>query len=903
MRTRSIILAIWLLAAVAVQAGAESLAPPSSHISDDQARLQLARIYAWSGRHAEAERLFARLLKERPDDAQLMLDWATMEAARGHAQVSRRLFARVLPLAKDRGQALLAQAQAMNLWGDFYRAEEIYRAYLIKHPGNEEASLALARVLMSSQRFEEAEAAYMSLLGKGASESKVLAGLVEVHWEARNLDEVLHWAAELLKKQPEHPQALSSRGRALLRLGKNQEAYDDYLRLSGEDKHRQEGLVGMGRARLAQGNADQAKNLFAEAQAVKPGDPAAEYFFKGAGPATSKEYLAGLTKTGASTPAQLKDWAQMYSKNGHHAAAIACYRAALAADPAYFPARLGLAEALAADRQYDEANKRLVELTREYPGVSKVLLTQARVLAWSRRYEEAVRAFRAMRQLNPSDPVPLKEGARAAAWGKDIDLAWDLYQELLKPPVDTVLARRLKSHGEDRRGQAGARLETVLGGAAKQKETRREGGYIAYEEVSGLWPNIALQMDERDRAEVESALTELRPIYRIQKEAWLEGRGKQALWNRRFAQAEDLYRELTTFSPGNQEALFDLAQANCALGLCNREESAYRRLLALDPLHNQAGLAMRRMEARQNPRLGGAWSYWSEDGRGEAARISRRRADLSLSVPLFCRFQLKAAGLAWWERPRRWGGEAKASGFNLEAGGPFNGYVSAAMGWTHKNYQSGDYKDLDSGFGEVWFSLRDYARVGIGWQREDLVKNAFSLRAGSQVDTWWLGVNSWLTRRLEAAARVRWLDYNDGNRAHWESLTLGYLLSDHPRELKLSLEASYRDTEDATLEIYEGNQLVDMRYPYWTPQDWLGGTLTLEWRHDISANYFCGAAQHYYDLRLNLGAESKGNPGAGLEALWHWDFALRWDVEARAMVYRSKEWDADGLWLSMGYRF
>jgi hypothetical protein len=277
-------------------------------------------------------------------------------------------------------------------------------------------------------------------------------------------------------------------------------------------------------------------------------------------------------------------------------------------------------------------------------------------------------------------------------------------------------------------------------------------------------------------------------------------------------------------------------------------------------------------------------------------------------VPLLCRFHIKAAGLAWWERPRRWGGEAKARGFNLEAGGPFNEFISALISWTHKDYQGGDYQggkhdDLDSGFGEIWFNLRDYARVGAGWTRENVVKNAFSLREGSQVDVWWLAIKSWLTQRLEAQAQVRWLEYSDGNNAHWESLNISYLFSDHPRELKAILEASYRDTEDATLEIYDGNQLVDMRHPYWTPQDWLGGVLALEWRHDISRNYFCGAAQHFYDLRLNLGLESKGNPGAGLEALWHWEFVRRWDLEARVLLYRSKEWDADGAWLSLGYRF
>jgi Flp pilus assembly protein TadD len=899
LRRRWPIFALVLLAAIssAARVGAESLAPPSAHISDGQTRRQLARIYAWSGKYTEAELTFKRLMKEHPNDAELLLDWASMEAARGHAQDSRRLLASAIPLAKDKGTALLTQARAMNLWGDFYRAEKIYRAHLAKHPKDQDSALALAKLLMSSQRFEEAEAAYLPLLEKDSARAGALAGLMETKWEERDLDGVLHWTGELLKEQPEHHLALRMRGNAFLRLGRAKEAYDDYLRLSADPKHKQEGLIGMGRARLVQGEKVQAKTLFAEAHAAKPGGPLAEYFFVGAEKAASKNFVEDLTRPGAHTPGQLCDWARMYSSQGHYSEGVFCFRATLAADSKYFPARLGLAEALAADRQYDEANRLLADLARDYPGVSKVLLTQARVLAWSRRYGEAVKAFRAMHKLNPSDPVPLKEGARAAAWGKDMDLAWDLYQELLTPPVDQKLAQRLQPYAREQALEQTLKQAVGKGGAGK------DGGYQAYEDLAQHWPKTAPQLDPRGRAGVSEALSDLRPAYRIQKAAWLEANAKRAAWNRRFAQAGELYQQLTEFSPGNQEALFDLAQARCALGLCDQEAPAYRRLLAIDPLHNQAGLALKRLEVRQSPRMGSAWSYWREDGRGEAARITRQRADLSLSVPVLCRFQVKASGSAWWERPRRWGGEAKASGFSLEADGPFNEYISAAVSWTHKNYQGEEYDDLDSGFGEIWFNLRDYARFGIGWRRENLVKNAFSLRDGSQSDIWWLGLQSWLTRRLEAQARVRWLDYSDGNSAHWESLTFGYLFSDHPRELKVILEASYRDTEEATLETYEGDQLVAMRHPYWTPQDWLGGVLGLEWRHDVSHDYFCGAAQHYYDLRLNLGLESKGNPGAGLEALWHWDFAQRWDLEARAMVYRSKEWDADGVWLNLGYRF
>ena len=51
-----------------------------------------------------------------------------------------------------------------------------------------------------------------------------------------------------------------------------------------------------------------------------------------------------------------------------------------------------------------------------------------------------------------------------------------------------------------------------------------------------------------------------------------------------------------------------------------------------------------------------------------------------------------------------------------------------------------------------------------------------------------------------------------------------------------------------------------MTHPYWTPQDWLGGALVVEWYHDLSKLFFCGGQLNYYDLRLSLGTDTENNP-------------------------------------------
>lgn len=889
-----------LLAVLAVAGGsaAESPVPPQARIGDRQALRQLGRLYAWTDRYAKAAEVYGRLLAETPRDPELTADLADLELARGHAARCRNLYARALALAPNDPELLIRQAQAMNLWGDFYRMESIYRGRLAAAPGDLPTRLALARLMMSAQRFDEARGLYLDLLVRGAPPGEIRPALARVAWEAGDLEECLRSADLALRHDPDDAASLALAGRALLRLGRAEQARDRYVRLAGLPGSEAAGLVGLARADLALGEAGQARRWLERAVRAAPEDPEARFLLAGEDKAGGQEFAASLTRPGALSPARLAAWAQVYREHGLMPQAAGCYRAALAADPDYYPARLGLAETLGMAKQYDEANRLLAGLTADFPGASKPLLTRARVLAWSRRYDEALEQYAALGRLNPDDPVPQKEAARTAAWGKDMAEARRLYEGMRRPPVDLLLSRRLAAAPPLR---AGGRLGEAL--ERLESDPGRGRGFDGYEAVERALADQAGTPPLRARQRVERALAEFRPRYLIQKESWLEERGKDRLWDKRFLLAMEDYQDLTALRPGNQEAWFDLAQARCALGLCDREAAAYTQLLRLDPQHNLAGLALDRQRRRSKPRLGAAYRRWQENGYGERAQITRQRADLGLEVPVACRFALEATGHQWWELPARWGGESRARGFSLGGRGPLTPWLNATLGWTHKNYDDGDLPDLDSGEAALWFNLRDTVRLGLGWRREDVIQNAFSIRQGTQADVWWLGLASNLNRELEAALTLRGLDMNDGNRGDWETLAVGWSLTDHPRQLKLALSLEHRDYAEETVETYQGDQLTRMVHPYWAPQNWWGGALMLEWRHDLSKLLFCGAEQHYYEARLALSDDNDSNLGWALEAAWHNQFAEHWDAEVRGLVHRSRQWDANGVWLNLGYRF
>jgi cellulose synthase operon protein C len=134
-------------------------------------------------------------------------------------------------------------------------------------------------------------------------------------------------------------------------------------------------------------------------------------------------------------------------------------------------------------------------------------------------------------------------------------------------------------------------------------------------------------------------------------------------------------------------------------------------------------------------------------------------------------------------------------------------------------------------------------------------------------------------------------------------LAPAFLLHDHPHELKLTLRGDYRNTEDESIFEFQGSRLRNIIHPYWTPQDYIRGTIILEWRHDLSRDLYTGGQQHYYALRVGGGIDSTGNKNVVLEAEWHYEFLQRWALEVHGTLDRSPAWDGAAADVSLIYRF
>lgn len=878
--------------------GQETIVPEGARISNDEARLALARVLAIEETtQTEARRIFQALLKERPDDPELLAGLADLSLASGHAGECRDLYLHILVLDGTEARRL-DYADRMSAWGDFYGAERIYREFLDAHPEEREIRLKLAGVLVAMQRTEEAESLYRKMLLQEPTAGDVLFAMARLKMAEKDFVAAEEWARRAVKGSVERSESRLLLGNVLVALHRYDEARRVYREATAAGSV-SAATLGIGRSYVKEGIPESAGQVFAQAMKTSPGD--VEVRFRATGPETiaEGEFIGEIIRTEGS-PRRLMRWAGLYAAEGRRKDAVRIYEAALFRDPEFFPAQIELAELLALDQQFDRSIALYGELSTRFPGVSKILIGQARVLGWAKRYRESLDLYQQIHRLNSRDPVPVREMARTALWGKLYTESSTAYDQLLSPPVDRSFQGVLLSAT---RGLRNERLMTAVRNLVKSTElgSVMEG----YGRFRNDFDRFGQTLPQQEKKAIEGVLLDFLPAWRIQKAAALERKAKELVRRKRPSRSLPVYRELIAFEPWNEEARFDLAQVLCGLGLCNREKETYQELLEIDPLHALAGRALKRREILSRPALSLTGSAWGEKGRGDLSQINRFQTGLGLDVPVSGQYHLRFKLFDWIEQPlyNDKSYSYSAYGPSLVVDGVFSPAVKGEAGWTLKNYVNESLASRQTGFGRLWFNVRDAAVLGLGVERKDEISNLFGLRQGVQSDTLSISARSDLTRQLEISGTAHWIEYNDGNGGLHDSLNLGYAFTDHPRIFKVILSGDYRDTRETNIYRDRFGQLYDIIHPYWTPAHNKAAGVTLEWYHDLSKEFFCGNELHYYDIKLSFGTDSESNNSVQFDAEWHYEFRERWTVGLRGMVHRSREWDAQALMGEVSWRF
>lgn len=693
--------------------------------------------------------------------------------------------------------------------------------------------------------------------------------------------------------------AFALKAAVLSRKGRLSEAIQlqRFRRLIPEEKTSAQ--LELGRLYRKRGDDAEADKWLSDALASDPDSVAARFYIAGPEKAPSKAFVRKITSNPVVPPMRLVAWGNLYGQEGLYEQSLVFYSRALDLDPECFPARLALAETLAYAGRFEEAHTAFASLSEDYPGNRKVWVARARALSWDKRYEEALEVYGTIQQYDLSDPLPRLESARTAVWAKQMDRAKDLYAALWQPAVDRHLAEGMSAiTGTDESDP----LHSML------KKTRKLTGedyiFAAYE-------SFLSELSRSDTtADAEPGLHSLRLLaaelwgeYRIQKEAFLEYRAKQLAWDRRFPGALDRYHDLLATRPGNKEALFDQAQVACSLGLCGQEEKTYRTLLQLESNHTLARRALHRLQIRGLPSLALGGEYWEEEGGDRLSDVRRFRTNAALEIPVSCRYRLQIEGHRWQEKPGPEDTVYHATGYTLGVSAVFSPHWTGSARWTHKDYTKGDAKSTNTGAVQIGYRMDSGGILGAGFARVNELANSYAFQQGIQSSDFWSSLYIPLRRKWELESEIRFKRFTDDNQGWRFMVSGGHALTDHPRVFKVLLSGQYRDTQDQSQFLSEDGVVVDAVHPYWTPDGYLSGALTLEWYHDLARDFFCGARRHYYDLKLSLGLESEDNALMRLEGEWRYDFDDRWSVAFNGLLHESRQWDAYGLWASLNYRF
>ena len=866
---------------------------------DASIALELSRSYIAGRKYLMARPILLRTMELSKNDPDTIVLLADIECETGHAKSCRDLYMKALELSGNKESVKLRLADWMNMWGDFYGAESYYREYLASHTGNLPVSLKLASTLASSQRYEESEGIYMRLIFDGNAKAGALTGLARVKLLEKDYEGSIKYAKDALAAEPGNNDAFGIAAQSLVMTGSFSDARDLYQKTAMKGSERSKVMVDTGLTYLKENDIDSARKYFEKAIKEKPDDAAAIFYANWPDRVRTKQFLSSVIGKDKWSAGDLADWAELYMSEGLFGEAILFYRAALERDPEHFRSYIGLAEVLAVDRRYDESISLFKKLSAEFPKNYKILLGMARTLGWSKRYEESVELYRMIISMDPANPVPRREMARTAMWGKMAVLSMETYNSVLSPSVDSKLLDRLKRIDGLTADPTMKDIRDKLGLSAADGSLYT--GYEKAGEVIGVdfqpYPGPSIQHEAR------SAIIDLYPDYRIQKSVYLEKKAKQLSYNKYFASSLPVYEALLNESPGNEEAIFDLAQAQCSMGLCKLEGKTYRRLLHIDPLHGLAADASELQRIRSNPSLRFDYSYWNEEGRGDLARITRNRFDLSFDIPVQCQYHIYMKGHRWLEHPDLTNRTYGANGFSLGFSGVFSPFLKGEASWTHKRYDSGDFATKDTGYGSLWFNVHDIFRFGAGYARTDELYNYFGIDQGIQADRFWAGFHSDITRKLEIDGKAEYINYTDSNSGSFLGMSAGYAFTDHPKIFKVTVSGELRNTLHDNEYVYRNGSLVNIIHPYWAPRDYSAAGLVLEWYHDLSKLFICGGEKHFYDIKASFGTDSENNPYARAEGEWNYEFIKHWMVGIKGMVHTSPEWDATGVWAILRYRF
>lgn len=855
---------------------------------DKVAKIEIAKIYYLSNNQKKSDQIFEDLIKNHPEDNQVISEYGYFQAYLGHFKIAKKILSQTSYKEIVCYNNNIKYADTAQGWGDFILAEKIYKEALSRNE-NEDILLKLAKLHLSIEGYFKTEQICQLILLKSENNIKALQVLIETYRKEKKYALALEYANRLLEITKK-PSAIFLHALCLIETNNYQEAIKQLEELINT-RYEEKSLVEIGKIYLLLNEASIAKTYFEKVLEINSQNIEAIFYFN-----DHKEisfYLKTLSVKDLDKLAQLYQSSRMYNET------IEIYSTINKLDPEYSPAYLGLALTYASDQKYDQSLAIINDLIKDFPNNYSLLLWKAKIESWKRNFPTSITYYHKLLKLTDNSPVVLINLARAYSWNDNTPQALKTYNEYLFPSVDSLLIKDLKNN------------QNLLK-ITKNLTSDYKTPFTLYENLDAIVKDNTLPQE--DQKKIEFILASHLAKYKTQKVFFLESRAKEYFWNKYYIHARKEFKKLIDFDPGNVEALFQYAQTDCILGLYCDSKQTYETLNSYDYFHSLANLAMQRANIKKHPYLQAQNRYYNEEGRGDIDRIKRYRTNFGLDVPIFYDHVVSTNAILWTEKPTfrsitqvvdkdEYSSPHRAKGYAISYAGQISEYFKLTGSFSQKFYDKNRFSSRTMGNCFFNFNANDYFKLILGFNRKNQLDNYFSLQQGIQTDEWSAQITSILKRRLLLDFIARYFNYNDNNNIQFYNLDIACILFDFPTTLKTILHGEYRNSSKQNIFIYDGPILMNIIHPYWTPKDYKQASFHIEFRQNLLKPFFCGNELIYYEIRFSTGNDTESNPYFAIHAALNVDFLNHCSFNIKGYIHRSVLWDSEELLLTFKYQF
>lgn len=834
-------------------------------------RIELADTLLQSGHDVVAATVYGQVLIKEPGSVLAQVGLARVAVYQHQPQQACKLLDGIKPSEAQRRRYQLAWGEYFQLVGEYIEGLEVYRELICRDPLDGEAILARAKLLQFIHEYEKAKAEYAKVPPDGSYARQARQGCASTLFDQRRFGESIESCEKLLGEMPADGDAAALLIRNLVKTGDCPRAESfgrGFLAAFGRIEPAAVPVqLALGRALLDSGKFAEAAHEF-ECLLARPAGRTVDAWYglsrallKIAGPAKADEpLLAAFAEPGHETRNRLLLADLFYGDNDdHHAIDLAL--SVLKHDGKNLAALIRLADAQLREARPTAHIAEVVHTCKEIltlsPSNVRGRLTLARAYSTAADYHAAVLEYDELISRDPSFLVPRRERARILLSAHQFAACAAAYDAMLHPGPEEILSLGLQSFLQ-RCPQAQGTLGPLLAGGAEHalaKEVAREAEAMPDPAARACLRSLLLDAEAR-AAEIV--------FIRLESDA----KSKKD-W-RNFT-AVPIYEELTHKEADNVDAIFDLGQVFGELKQTHHALDEFSQVLAIDPEHREASIALERASLELNPRLTGLLNYFNQSGRQGLANVARLNYGPLFTCPYgeedetitvgYSRTRFMPAGYLPLDGNWLTLGASKRCGDTVLLYGLTNVEQYANRIDTRPTFDIGANWEVCDGY-----------KLSASGFLNNVVENGESIQQDIYRGGINVGADATINRLWHAAANYRLAYYSDVNRMNELYLVTDFTLSLPPCKLKLVFDLDYLTYSQQTVFVNNNpNFIYGALHPYFAPAGYTYYEGRIEWTQWLSRDYFVYSNQCWYSLQYALGFDDNLVPYNSVRGIFNWD--------------------------------